>query len=137
MSNALKMTKMLKDTDSVSFARHRLYATWAKRMVESAPPKDDQLKILNEAWKVLTKTENLLSYLHGAIAYIEYVLKYFSDKETNVMLKDVIAHVKVAVDNGLDDQIYEGQVMPLLRQVVDLCLQYKTDFSECSTKVIM
>ena len=46
------MTKMLKATDAVSFARHKLYATWAKRMVESPPPPGEQLKILNEAWKV-------------------------------------------------------------------------------------
>ena len=67
-------------------------------------------------------------FVQGAAAYIEYVLKYFSDKEANVMLKDVIVHIKAGVDGGLDDQIYEAQVMPLLRSIVELCLQYKTDF---------
>ena len=49
-------------------------------------------------------------FVQGASAYIEYVLKYFSDKEANVMLKDVIVHIKAGVDGGLDDQIYEGRV---------------------------
>jgi hypothetical protein len=127
MANALQMTKMLKETDSMSFPKHRLYATWAKCMVESAPPHGDLLKILNEAWKVLTKQENLLSYLEAAGAYIEYVLKYFSDKEINVMLKDVIVHVK-AKQETLEDAVYDDQVLPLVKQIVEHCLAYMPDF---------
>lgn len=71
---------------------------------------------------MLTKQENLIAYLESAVAYVEYVLKYFSDKEANVMLKDVIVHVKGAME-GMDDAVYETQVMPLVKQVVELCLK--------------
>lgn len=45
MGNALQMTKLLKDTDATSFAKHRLYATWANCMVQSPPPEADLLKV--------------------------------------------------------------------------------------------
>ena len=122
MSNgALEMTKMLKETDATSYPRHKLYISWAKCMVNSAPPKEHHLKILNEAWKYLTKQEDLIAYLGSACAYIEYVLTYFGDKETNVMLKDVISHVKAQVDT-MDEAKYDKLVLPILSQIVDLLL---------------
>ena len=121
MGNALAMTQMLKETDATSYPRHKLYITWAKCMVNSAPPKEHHLKILNEAWKYLTKQEDLIAYLGSACAYIEYVMTYFGDKETNVMLKDVIVHVKAQMDS-MDEAKYDKQVLPILTKIVDLLL---------------
>ena len=124
MANALQMTQMLKETDATSFPRHKLYITWAKCMVESAPPKEHHLKILNEAWKYLTKQDDLIAYLGSALAYIEYVLTYFGDKETNVLLKDVIAHVKAKVDT-MDEATYDKRVLPILSDIVSLLLKHR------------
>ena len=124
MGNALEMTRMLKDTDATSYPRHKLYITWAKCMVESAPPKEVHLKILNEAWKYLTKQDDLIAYLGSAAAYIEYVLTYFGDKETNVMLKDVISHVKAKLET-MDDEAYDKRVLPLLSSIVELLLKHR------------
>jgi hypothetical protein len=128
MGNALQMTQMLKETDATSYPRHRIYITWAKCMVESAPPKEKHLKILNEAWKYLTKQDDLLAYLSSADAYIEYVLVYFGDKECNVMLKDVIAHVKHKIDT-IDDTVYDKRIMPILTHIVNLLLSHR-DFGK-------
>jgi len=76
----------------------------------------------------LTKQDDLIAYLSSADAYIEYVLVYFGDKECNVMLKDVIAHVKQRVD-AMDDTTYDQQVMPLLAHIVHLLLLRK-DFGK-------
>ena len=122
--NALELTKMLKETDATSYPRHKLYITWAQAMLQSAPKKEHHLKILNEAWKYLTKQENLIAYLDSAVAWIEYVLTYFGNKETNVMLKDVIAHVKAKVDT-MSEEDYDKQVLPILTRLVDVLLKHK------------
>jgi hypothetical protein len=93
-------------------------------MVKAAPPKEHHLKILNEAWKYLTKQEDLVAYLGSACAYIEYVLTYFGDKETNVMLKDVISHVKAQADT-MDEAKYDKLVLPILSKIVKLLLAHR------------
>ena len=60
----------------------------------SSPPKNAQLPILNDVWKVVTKIQNPLEYCEVASVFVEYLLKHFTEREANIFLKDLIKHVR-------------------------------------------
>lgn len=56
--------------------QYQLYTALGVNLVLSAPPKDQQLSILNEVWKVVTKLTDPKEYITVAEVYIEYPLKH-------------------------------------------------------------
>jgi hypothetical protein len=94
-----------------------MYIPLGASLVLATPPKDQQIAILNEIWKVVTKFENIKEYILCAEVFVEYPLKYLAvillqilmaiimtiiwkPRELNVMLGDILKHAK-------DEKIYE------------------------------
>lgn len=55
-----------------------MYAALGVNLVLAAPPKEEQLSILNEVWKVVSKFTDPKEYITVADVYIEYPLKHFT-----------------------------------------------------------
>ena len=79
-----------------------------------SPPKEQVLGILNEVWKYVTKLEDAKEYVTVADVYIEYPLKYATAKETNILLGDILRHVK----EGLAYEKLQGQLQSIVTKVV-------------------
>lgn len=58
-----------------------------------------------QVWKVITKLTDPKEYIDVAVTWIEYVLKYFSEREVAVLLKDLYKHVMAdrAYDRLMDE----------------------------------
>lgn len=120
-ANALAITTLIREADDESFPKYKLYSTLGVNLVMCSPPKEQQLPILNEVWKVVTKLENPEEYIFVAEVYIEYPLKYFTSKEVNLMLGDILKHVNV-------DKAYLN-FQPQLQSIVQKILTTYKDFS--------
>eukprot|EP00277_Geminigera_cryophila_P016042 CAMPEP_0179434954 /NCGR_PEP_ID=MMETSP0799-20121207/19163_1 /TAXON_ID=46947 /ORGANISM="Geminigera cryophila, Strain CCMP2564" /LENGTH=1005 /DNA_ID=CAMNT_0021214039 /DNA_START=9 /DNA_END=3026 /DNA_ORIENTATION=- len=86
----------------------QLFRLLGKCLLAHAPPEELRRPLLNEIWKHVTNMTDALAYVKIATVYVEYVTKYFGDREINVVLGDVIRHVgkdrsKVELQNPLRD----------------------------------
>jgi hypothetical protein len=65
-----------------------------------------------QVWKVITKLTDPKEYIDVAVTWIEYVLKYFSEREVAVLLKDLYKHVMAdrAYDRLMDELKVSGIV---------------------------
>jgi hypothetical protein len=52
------------------------------------------LQLLNEIWKNVTKFTDIEEYIQVVEVFIEYVSKSFSIKEVNILLSDMLRHIK-------------------------------------------
>mmetsp|Transcript_29295 Transcript_29295/g.41243 ORF Transcript_29295/g.41243 Transcript_29295/m.41243 type:complete len:982 (+) Transcript_29295:64-3009(+) len=120
-SNARLITSHIQEAEE-GVPKHVLYIALGNTLVNSAPPKEHVLGILNDVWKFVSKMENKLEYMQVADVYIEYVLKYCQQREVNVLLGDILRAVK-------DNQIYE-QVQPQLHSVVQKVLTQYHNFAQ-------
>jgi len=94
--HALDMVQLIKASDTNSqLPKSRLYLALGKAMMSCPPPEAQRLAILNDVWKAVTKIEDPTEYMEIAEVFIQYILVNFTDRETNIFLKDVIKHVKV------------------------------------------
>lgn len=93
--HAQSMVALIKEaTPNAAIPKSKLWLTLGKSLVESAPPKDQLLPILNDVWKVVTKIEDPKEYTEIATVFLQYLLINFSVREVDIFLKDVIKHVK-------------------------------------------
>eukprot|EP00771_Trimastix_marina_P000770 gnl/Trimastix_PCT/1801.p1 GENE.gnl/Trimastix_PCT/1801~~gnl/Trimastix_PCT/1801.p1 ORF type:complete len:950 (+),score=380.64 gnl/Trimastix_PCT/1801:47-2896(+) len=91
---ARDLPRMAKETaPEGEFPDHRLFAALGKKLAQTAPRKADVLPILNDVWRVVTKMQDPRKYIEVVQHFIAYPVKYCSDRETNIMLGDVVRHV--------------------------------------------
>lgn len=119
---ATSMTKLIREADESDVPKSRLYYWLGVAIVHTAPPQEQRLQLLNEVWKVVTKLQNAQEYMEIAQIFVEYLLVHFASRETNILLADVIKHVK-------KENAYKG-LQPQLQIVVSKILQYRTNFDQ-------
>lgn len=61
----------------------------------SSPPAPQQLPLLNNVWKLVTRIQNCQEYLDTARPWLHYTAKHFTANEVNTLLGDVLKHVRV------------------------------------------
>jgi len=74
---------------------HKLLALEAlgKSAVKGKVPESQRLSLMNDVWKVLAKVRNPQHFLACATPWMEFAAKYFSKREVNTVLGEVIKHV--------------------------------------------
>jgi len=98
--HALLITSLIKDCEINKHSNKAcLYLALAKVLVRAPPPEDERLTILNDIWKVVTKLTDVREYMEISVVFVEFLLSYFSAREVNIFLKDVIKHVKEDEEN--------------------------------------
>ena len=70
----------------------------ARKFIDCPPPQDQRLPLLNEVWKVVTKEEDLSVYSECAATFVELLLKHYSDREVQIILKDLVRHLNAGID---------------------------------------
>ncbi|KAG0616815.1 hypothetical protein M758_5G143800 [Ceratodon purpureus] len=91
---ALNMLRMIKSSKDVSLSQHLNYKLLGEKLCECSPPRENQLVILNEAWKVVMTYSNLPEYMAVADVFLDYILQYCTEMELTVLLKDILKHFR-------------------------------------------
>eukprot|EP00301_Raphidiophrys_heterophryoidea_P006104 c12495_g1_i1.p1 GENE.c12495_g1_i1~~c12495_g1_i1.p1 ORF type:complete len:1006 (-),score=282.13 c12495_g1_i1:1509-4526(-) len=130
-STAQGLVHLIKDTTTESLAQHWLFGALGDQLNRAGSSVDDDanltgpvgLTVLNEVWKVVSKYEDIHAYMHCAMPFIVYVLKYRRIKEVNILLTDMIKHVSKEKDVTV--------VAEELKRIVLSIVEYqKVDFLE-------
>lgn len=92
--HAKTVSRLIKESFVTTIPRSKLYKELGLAIVHVAPPKEIRLEILNQIWKVVSKISIAEEYVDVAAVYIEYILQHFTKKELDILLNDVIKHLK-------------------------------------------
>jgi hypothetical protein len=93
-SEALNMLKLIKSCKDVSLSQHLNYKLLGEKLCECSPPREDQLAIFDEAWKVVMGFSKLTDYIVVADVFVDYVLQYCTEVELVTLLKDILKHLR-------------------------------------------
>ncbi|RNA42489.1 hypothetical protein BpHYR1_036590 [Brachionus plicatilis] len=127
---AADIVEMIKDSDEQFFPKHLLFRNLAMCLVfndhevknkENKEKNKQDLKLLNDVWKLVTKFEDIGQYMMCAEIWIEFTLKNFTKKEINTLIGDIIKHVQ-------PDRQFEN-FYPQLQSIVSKILTYVTDYN--------
>jgi len=91
---ALDFAALIREANDTYFPKYKLYRTLGENLVLCAPPESLRRKILNEIWSVVTKFEDPVHYMNVVEVFIEFPCKHCTLNELNIMLGDVLKHVK-------------------------------------------
>uniref|UniRef100_H2ZDV4 VPS35 endosomal protein-sorting factor-like n=1 Tax=Ciona savignyi TaxID=51511 RepID=H2ZDV4_CIOSA len=119
-SRALVLCTAITKADDKLYPKFRVLQSLGKKLIETAPPNADKLMILNETWKMLVKIRDPGNYIACAVIWVEYAAKYFTQKETNTVLGDIIKHMS-------PDRVYENFYTEL-QSVVVRVITHMTSF---------
>ena len=95
--HALNLLTLISDASPSTNAvvpPHLLYLVLGQQLLITAPADKHRLSILNEVWKHVTKVEDVKEYLAVAEVWVQYLVRFFSEREINILLKDVIKHAR-------------------------------------------
>nr|XP_002131713.1 UPF0505 protein C16orf62-like [Ciona intestinalis] len=124
-ARALVLCAAVSKSDDKLYPKFRVLKSLGKKLIETEPPSGDKLTILNETWKMLVKIRNPIDYINCAVVWVEYAAKYFTHKETNTVLADIIKHMT-------PDRVYE-KFSAELQTVVVCVLTHMPDFRSIFT----
>ena len=116
----LGMVTLIKSSEISCISLVELFTILGKKLNQLPPPEDLRLPILNEVWKIVSKSPDLLQYVKCAVVWIDFVQKHYSEREIIVLLGQVSARVTAAAagqkTEGLDDE-EDVNLAPVTKQV--------------------
>ena len=95
--HALNLLTLINDTSPATNAivpPHLLYLALGQQLLITAPADKHRLSILNEVWKNVTKLEHVQEYVTVAEVWVQYLVRFFTEREINIFLKDIIKHCR-------------------------------------------
>lgn len=116
------VTQLIRDADVSVFPQHMLYRTLGANLTLGSPPPGQELVVLNDVWKVVTKMDDAEHYMMIAEMFIEYTLKHCRLRDVNTLLRDVLAHTK--------DHVGEAPIQALLLAVVQKIVSGCASFAD-------
>jgi hypothetical protein len=105
-----KIAELLKTADYASYPKYRVYSAFSVTLVMHPPPQKDRLALLNDLWKVARKIEDVREFMEVASTFVDFPLKYFTQREVNTVLADVRKRVTA-------DRAHEG-LLPQINALV-------------------
>ncbi|XP_018335730.1 UPF0505 protein C16orf62 homolog isoform X2 [Agrilus planipennis] len=84
------------------------------------PPAEHRKQILGDVWNIISQLGDPEQYINCAEIWIQYVVQYFSSRELNIILGNVIEHMS-------RKRIYEN-FYPQLKNVVQKVISFTQDF---------
>lgn len=112
-ATAQRIMEQIRDSDDC-LPKHQLYRELGAKLVIAKPLTDQVFPILNEVWEEITKVEDITEYMKAAAVWIEYPLKYCTEKEVNALLQDVLHRVTA---DGANSNV-QPHLQSLLQKVV-------------------
>eukprot|EP00043_Microstomoeca_roanoka_P016135 m.163872 g.163872 ORF g.163872 m.163872 type:complete len:929 (+) comp16396_c7_seq1:53-2839(+) len=124
-SRASQFIHLIKEASDTGLPKYQLFQTLGFNVSMSPPPEDDRKTILNEVWSVVTKLERPEEYVACAEAWIEYPVKYFSPRQVNTMLADIVVHL--SRDRAYS--LFYGQLHSILNKILSHMRNFSDIFS--------
>lgn len=69
-------------------------------LLDSPPPVPQRLPLLNEAWKVFRAQKDPVLYTSCVAAYVELLVKHYSDQEVMILLRDLSRQLRRVIQES-------------------------------------
>jgi uncharacterized membrane protein YgcG len=86
---AIGMSTLIRSTTTSCVTTIDLYTALGRQFIIAPPPDDQRLQLLNDVWKVVSKSEDLGSYLQCSAAWLEVIYRHYTERETLILLTDL------------------------------------------------
>jgi len=73
-----------------------------ERLCVMPPPASQRLSVLNDAWKIIKADPDFTSYSSSVKTYMELLIKFYSEREVKILLKDLIKHANGITEDELE-----------------------------------
>ena len=83
------MATLIKSASPSCYPTVDLFTSLGKQFVNVPPPEDQRLPLLNDIWKVVSKSEDIGAYIRCSSAWFEVLHKHYSEREVLILLKDL------------------------------------------------
>ena len=79
-----------------------------KQLSTHPPPEEQRLPLLNEVWKVVLKSTDILAFVRCSFAWLDLVQRYYSEREMYVLLGNLASRLEdtYTQDNKTEVCIY-------------------------------
>eukprot|EP00730_Choanoeca_flexa_P009278 TRINITY_DN12619_c0_g2_i1.p1 TRINITY_DN12619_c0_g2~~TRINITY_DN12619_c0_g2_i1.p1 ORF type:complete len:975 (+),score=240.51 TRINITY_DN12619_c0_g2_i1:138-3062(+) len=111
---ALQFIELIQASPKEGLSHHFLYRSLGMSLMFCPPEEKVRKDVLNQVWQSIGALESVEEYMSCAEVWVEYPAKYFSKREVNVLLGDILKHV-------LPEQQYEN-LFPQLQSVLEKIL---------------
>ena len=119
---AKALSRLIKQSQITAVPRSKMYKELGSAIVNVPPKEELRLMLLNEVWKVVSKITVASEYVEVAAVFVEYLLQHFTTKEVDILLADVVTHLRKENQfQKLQDEIFS---------IVSHVLKYITDFKK-------
>nr|CAG4717581.1 unnamed protein product [Naegleria fowleri] len=100
-----------------SLPKHQLFKSLGEQFCVCPPDDSHKLELLNEIWKYVTAMKDIKDYISVVEVFIEFVCKSFTLKEVNILMKDLLNHLK---SSGLTTfETVEEEIQNILLTVLE------------------
>ncbi len=120
--NSIALVALVKQAEPSKTSTVQVLESVGMRLLSCPPPDEQRLTVLNEVWKVVTRCDDLPTYIACASAWLDVLLRHYSEREVLILLRDVVRHVEVA------EMAHLELSMRNLEQLVTVLVQRSTSF---------
>ena len=129
VANGLAFVALIKEAAESNVSHAEVLGVFARKCMHTPPPKEQRMPMLNEAWGVVRKERDLPTYTTACAAWIELLLRHYSDREVLILLKDLVTHLEDPAAN-----VDAENVLVPLEQVVRAIVEHSgADFGSLLT----
>jgi hypothetical protein len=118
-NNAVAMVNLIKESGESKTTHTKVFQALAEKFLDCPPPEDQRLPLLNEVWKVVSKEENLVDYCQCTASFLDLLLKYYSQREVMIILKDLVRHLNTGDTTISTNEDVLKPLERIVRSVVD------------------
>lgn len=94
------MITLIKSAEFSCISIVELFGTLGKQLVAYPPPEDQRIAILNEIWKIVSKSNDLIQFVRCTTSWLELIQKAYSDRELLVLLGSLSNRLSTAFANA-------------------------------------
>eukprot|EP00668_Euglena_longa_P033680 GGOE01043286.1.p1 GENE.GGOE01043286.1~~GGOE01043286.1.p1 ORF type:complete len:945 (+),score=318.02 GGOE01043286.1:40-2874(+) len=117
--HAPRLVQCIKSLGGAMAARLACYMALGVQLAREPPPAKLRLQVLNDVWADVAEVRDPDRYLPVAHAWLEFVARHLSHRETGILINDIMAHVGPdAFTEGLEAHV-QGLLCVLLDHVTD------------------
>ena len=97
---ALGMVTLIKSSIPSCISHVDAYASLAKQLVHHPPPQEQKIPLLNEVWKVVSKTEDIATYIRCCSCWFDVVQQHYTEREGLILMSDCSNKLSTCRNNG-------------------------------------
>lgn len=112
---SLGMVSLIKSAEISCDTQVDLFASLGRQLAVFPPPEDQRAPLLNDIWKIVSKSSELLPFIKCTSAWLDVVQKHYSERELMVLLAGLAGRV----GGGVPDEaqpLLEGLLGSLIGQ---------------------